>query len=193
MARQREFDADEALDKAMILFWEKGYDETSVRDLVDHTGVAHAGLYSAFGDKEKLFEAALDRYYETVIQPNFSQLMHREAGRDTIIGFFDKLLELSQSSAFRNGCLFCNSITEIGGGNAQIALRFKNVTALARKGFVNALKNARAAGDISDDIDIDGVAEYFVTLFQGLAVRARAGASAEELKRAITGGLSILK
>lgn len=62
MTRTREFDVNETLDRAMHLFWKKGYVETSVRDLVEYTGVAHAGLYSAFGDKEGLFKAAVRKY-----------------------------------------------------------------------------------------------------------------------------------
>ena len=69
MARQREFDPDEALDKAMLLFWRKGYDETSVRDPVEFAAVAQAGLYGAFGDKHRLYEAALDRFFQTVPAP----------------------------------------------------------------------------------------------------------------------------
>ena len=193
MARHREFDADEALDKAMTLFWQKGFDETSVRDLVQFTGVAHAGLYAAFGDKQQLFEMALDRYFETVMRPILAKLAAPGVGKEAIYGFFEDIMVLKNTTAFRNGCLFCNSIIEIGGEDEMVAGKVESFVGMAREALNNALGNAQKAGDIANDADIDALADYFITLFHGLAVRVRAGASDVELSRSVTVGLTVLQ
>ncbi|VAW53187.1 Transcriptional regulator, AcrR family, partial [hydrothermal vent metagenome] len=72
--RNREFDVDDALTKAMHLFWEKGYADTSIRDIAEHIGVSHAGIYSAFGDKKGLFKASIEKYSREVLDVMFSPL-----------------------------------------------------------------------------------------------------------------------
>lgn len=193
MARHREFDEEQALDKAMALFWQNGFDETSVRDLVEFTGVAHAGLYAAFGDKRQLFEMALDRYFQTVMGPILAKLAAPEAGKESIYGFFEDMMVLKDTTAFRNGCLFCNSIIEIGGEDEMVARKVKEFAGTAKKAIKNALGNAQKTGDIAKDADIDALADYFITLFHGLAVRLRARASDAEIAHSVKAGLMVLQ
>jgi TetR/AcrR family transcriptional regulator, transcriptional repressor for nem operon len=193
MARHREFDEEQALDKAMALFWQNGFNETAVRDLVEFTGVAHAGLYAAFGDKRQLFEMALDRYCQTVMGPILAKLAAPGAGKESIYGFFEDIMVLKDTTAFRNGCLFCNSIIEIGGEDEMVARKVKEFAGTARRAVINALGNAQNAGDIAKDADINALADYFITLFHGIAVRLRARASDAEISRSVKAGLMVLQ
>ena len=92
MARNREFDPTEALEKAMMVFWQKGYVDTSIDDLVDATGVSRYGLYDEFGSKRGLFLASLDHYQNTAVNAYFGIIERTGAGMPEIKLYFDTLL-----------------------------------------------------------------------------------------------------
>ena len=109
MGRPREFDPEIALDKAMRLFWSKGYYDTSIRDLVEHTGVNYYGLYDQFESKHGLFLAALDRY-ETLLSSEVAQALKEEPGGLEAIGrVFDRLLAFVTTANGKAGCMMCNT------------------------------------------------------------------------------------
>lgn len=173
MARIREFDPLQALDKAMELFWRKGFSDTSIRDLVTHTGVAHAGLYSEFGGKESLFSAALQRYFDTVLMKLIRGLETPEAGVVDVKRFFERWATEVRKGTFRDGCFLCNSVIEFGGKTGEVRQLTESCLIRIRDGFDTALQRSKMNGDLADDLDPAEVAGFLLEMFLGAAVLLR--------------------
>lgn len=192
MARKREFDPDQLVEKAMLLFWEKGYAETSVRDLVDTTGVAHAGLYAAFEDKEGLYAASLMKYQVLVSEMLYAKLLEPDAGLASVIQFFEFVLAQSKTAPFSNGCMMANTSVEFGQSNERfqklVLANLKKLTAA----FRNALACAQKDGDLGLHHDVDQLAAGLAASFQGLSILARAGAPQKTITGAVRATLAQL-
>ncbi|MBK6617828.1 MAG: helix-turn-helix transcriptional regulator [Nitrosomonas sp.] len=193
MARIREFDVNETLDKAMHLFWEKGYVETSVRDLVKHTGVAHAGLYSAFGDKEGLFKATVRKYCLNIADEMFSVLDHNNAGRAEIEHVFEIILQMNKDGRLRNGCMLVNTAIEFSGTDEELkSMVLGNFNKLT-KALSKALTHAVAVGEVRNDLPAERIAISMATTIHGLAALSRAGISFSIIEQAILATLEQLE
>lgn len=185
VARPREFDPTIALHEAMELFWRRGYADTSMRDLSDHTGVSHAGLYATFGDKRALYKKALDRYDNTIGNMVSSGLEAQDAGRSEVEGFFDFFVNAITSGNFRNGCFMCNTMIEFGDQSDDILRKArKNIRRLI-EAFEHALTNAVERGEVRADLDPHHAAKFFVVTFQGIAVLARARFQSDYVKQTV--------
>ncbi len=149
MGRTREFDPEIALEEAMRLFWEKGYHDTSVRDLVARTGVSHAGMYGTFGNKREVFSAALRRYHEQIMGKVLETLEAPDASLPEITGHFERLYELAKDSRFRAGCMICNSAVDLAQEDPEVANGFQRhldrLVAAFRKALARAKERVRCA------------------------------------------------
>lgn len=192
MARHREFDADEALEKAMHLFWRKGFTDTTVRELVNETGVAHAGLYAAFGGKEGLFAAALERYDREVVDNILGDLEKQDSGRAEIEGFFHYVANKTKTGEFQNGCLIANTRVEFGDAIRIVARHLKANYQRFCKAFRKALANGKHDRTIPAELDVEATAEFLTSAFTGIAVHARSGASNTSIDRIVATTLRIL-
>ena len=192
MARHREFDPDKALDKAIDIFWHNGYAETSMRDVVAYTGVAHAGLYSAFGSKRSLYRAALQRHYDVNLTQLFGAFQASDAGRAEIEQFFMMMLHIIKTGNFDNGCFMANTAVSFGTEPSDILDLFLAHIERMETGFLTALQNAKANDDVREDIDPLAVADMLVTIFNGMAVLARGGAEYGRIERSVHTALKIL-
>lgn len=179
MARPREFDADEALDKAMRLFWAKGYHDSSIRDLVECTGVNYYGLYSVFEDKHGLFMAALDRYRRTVVAEFAAAVRAAEPTAEGLLGAFDGLFDLMTTEAGPRGCLMCNSAAELAPHDAEVAEKVKAQLMLMADVFEEWL--IRAAPDKPADSRKAG-ANFLATSTFSLALLLRSGFDRTEVR-----------
>lgn len=176
MPRPREFDPVAVLDKAMRLFWERGYAETSMRDLVERTGVAPAGLYAAFGGKREIFRSALKRYHDTYGDMLFGPLEREDAARAAVEHVFRTMAGALVGTEFANGCFLCNTAVEFGDEPGEMMERvFQNLDRMTR-GFERALRRARERGEVRADLDPRMTAHLLATLFHGIAVLSRAKA-----------------
>lgn len=192
MARTREFNADAALDAAMMVFWRKGYDASSIEDLVEATGVSRYGLYGIHESKHGLFIAALDYYRMTVVQEVAKVLHHPDASLDVIVRFVKELGEVAATPAGRYGCLLWNSASEVASHDvaaAQTACEFKSYLL---DGFRAALKNAIAKGELSPTFDTSRTADFLGGVAQGLAAMARSNADDRAISNFVAVSLSTL-
>lgn len=185
MPRTREFDANEALDKAMRLFWRKGYAETSMRDLVAHTGVAHAGLYSAFGGKRALYQAALDHYDATYGNYMIGPLEAPGAGRAEVEQFFAAVLDAVRTNRWGDGCFMCNTAIEFGTDAGDILASARGNIERMAAGFRRALVRAKDLGEVRAGLDPDATADFLVSTFHGVAVMARSKTSHDRIEHTI--------
>jgi TetR/AcrR family transcriptional regulator, transcriptional repressor for nem operon len=176
MPRKRSFDPTETLDSAMRQFWLHGWSESSLDTLVEATGVSRYGLYTVFGSKHGLFVAALDRYRDTAVADRLSALEKPGAAWPAVRGYFHGIYAAAMADSQRHGCLMCNTACESAMHDAMIADRVGAHLSRLERAFLNALNNARADGEIMNEIDPSSAAAFFVGVSQGLFVMARAGA-----------------
>lgn len=179
--RPREFDRDEALDKALHAFWKRGYEGTSLAELTAAMGINRPSLYAAFGSKEELFRLALDRYAED--GPGF---MQREALTEPTARAVVTRLLRSHATSLTDpdhppGCLVVQGALICG----EAADSVKEVL-IARRQAGEAdlrmrLERAKAEGDLGPDTNPTALARYIATVEQGMAVQAASGASREDL------------
>jgi len=193
MPRIREFDPDEALDKAMKVFWQKGYANTSIEDLVSATGVSRYGLYDEFENKHGLFLAALDHYQNAVGGTLFGIVERSGASLTDIRAYFAKLVELSSSEMGKLGCLMANCASEMAPHDEGAAIKVEKFRARLQLGFRNALSNAKAAGELPAQFDVESVADFLTGVMQGLSVIARSRANPKMMANLVEVALSHLQ
>jgi len=174
MPRRKQFDPDEALAKAMDLFWAQGYESTSIQQLVDAMGINRFSLYDTFGDKHSLFLAALDRYRAEVVEELFSTLETAQDGATAIRSFFLGQAESLSSEETVRGCLLTNCSTELAARDEEAGARVRDSIARSERAFRSALATAAARGDVAAGRDLDDLARFFATAANGMAVVAKA-------------------
>ena len=192
--RPRKIDRDQALEAALTLFWERGFDATSMADLCRATGMAKPGLYAAFGDKEALFSKALTRYFEARAEPMIADLVESPDPLDVAVRrFLVRAAETAQSASLPGGCFITNSL--VGGaphcssGWEELARNFDRHRRMA---FRARFQAAKAAGVLLDAADAEALGDYFSGQAVALAVMARAGASKDDLDRFISVAMGAL-
>ncbi|MFL1378488.1 TetR/AcrR family transcriptional regulator [Nocardiopsis protaetiae] len=172
MARTREFDTEAAVGRAMDLFWERGYEATSVRDLTRHLGIGQGSLYAAFGDKDGLYRAALEHYRTTLAAGALRDL---EEGADVRSAVRAMLTERIRIAAERGGrgCLMVNAACERLPQDAGVRRIVRDVQDAGRKALAEVLRAAAERGEIAPRHDPDTLAAYFSTFLGGLLVSAK--------------------
>jgi TetR/AcrR family transcriptional repressor of nem operon len=183
VARSKDFEPRTALSHAMLLFWQKGYLDTSIDDLVQFTGVSRYGLYSTFGDKRDLFLKALRYYSETAVSLLLGGLERPEAGLDDVRGYFDRLEAQAQLPQGGWGCLIANTAVEVAPFDSAVSAAVQRHFDRMRRGFGRALSNAQADGSLAADFDVAAYADFLVGVAQGIFVMARAGTDLATLRR----------
>jgi len=174
MGRTREFDPEIALEEAMRLFWEKGYHDTSVRDLVARTGVSLAGMYGTFGNKREVFSAALRRYHEQIMGKVLETLEAPDASLPEITGHFERLYELAKDPRFRAGCMICNSAVDLAQEDPEVANGFQRNLDRLVAAFRNALARAKEKGEVREDLDPAAAADVLAATQMAMALFLRA-------------------
>jgi len=150
MARQREFDTDAVLVAAMDLFWEQGYEATSVEDITAATGLSRSSLYQAFGSKRALLDRAIGRYLEG-LHAMTGPLEDGEPGFDGVLGFFDNWERRVTGDEVDAslGCLMVNCTTELAGRDTAILDQVAGYRERLLMGFESALRRAGCRGEVS--------------------------------------------
>jgi AcrR family transcriptional regulator len=184
MGRARAFDADEALDRAMTVFWSKGYEGASLSDLTEAMGINRPSLYAAYGNKEELFRKALERYGEGPSSYEREALAQPTA-REVAAGLLRGAADVQTDPATPAGCLAVLGATYCAEdsspvGKTLIAFRLAG-HATVRKRF----ERARAEGDLPANADPKELTNYIGTVVCGMAVLAASGATRKDLERVI--------
>jgi TetR/AcrR family transcriptional repressor of nem operon len=187
MPRPKSFDESAVLDRAVQLFWQRGYEGTSMSDLEEHLGLGRQSLYNAFGDKHELFQKALQRYREWGAQEQLALLTGRNAGLEAVRTFFDRLIVslTPRGSEPRRACFIANSALELAGHCEATRGQCTRAEDAAQDGFRHALANAARRGELRPDVDVHGAATMLVTQMYGLSVMAKLGNSREEMRAAV--------
>jgi AcrR family transcriptional regulator len=184
MGRPREFDTDAALERAMRLFWAKGYEGTSIGELTETLGISRPSLYAAFGDKQSLFRAALERYAAGpagYVAVALGKPTAREVAEHLLRGAAD----LQASTRNPGGCLTVNGGIACGDEAEPVrqalnAHRTAGVALLRRR-----FEQAKAQYDLPKDSDPAALARFLAAVVYGMAVLASGGASRKDLEQVI--------
>jgi TetR/AcrR family transcriptional repressor of nem operon len=192
MARPREFEAEVVLSAAMQCFWARGYEATSVRDLVKETGITAASLYNAFGDKRALFRAALNQYIDRSVGDRIRRCEALPA-REAIQGFFQDILNRSLSDRERKGCLLVNSALEVAPHDAQFQEIIGAVLRRVEAFFLKCIEAGQADGTIARSSSAPDLARHLLGVLMGVRVLARVRPEKALLEGVIRPALSALE
>jgi len=175
VGRTKTYDRDEVTDRAMHLFWERGYHAASTRDLADAMGINPYSLYAEFGSKEQLYVEAMERYHELTVTKHFGGMEAEGASIDEIEAVLDYFGGGPEVTASKLGCLACNAAVELAPTIEMSRLSTDRYLERVSKAFRNALQNARVEGRLAGDAPIDELAAFMTVIVTGMLVLIRAG------------------
>lgn len=182
MGRPREFDAEQALDKALAVFWRNGYEGASISDLTVAMGISPPSLYAAFGNKEELFRKTLDRY--VAIRTKFwHDAMQQPTARGMVEFLFNGLVDFLTDECTPSGCMLVRGAASCGGAADAIAHELNVKRAEGEAMLVQRFEHAQRTGEIPADVDARDYARYLMTVSEGLSLRAAGGAGRQELRK----------
>ena len=181
MARPREFDREEALERATAVFWAKGYASTSTDDLLTAMGIGRQSLYNAFQDKRALYLEALERYQRTTVAGHLQRL---NGAASPIAGIKALLLGLiSVPNDIRAlGCMGVGAICEFGSTDPDIAALRSKISPVLQGRLVERLKEGQAAGEIDRSLNCAAAASFIQMTMQSIQLAARCGIDARSLR-----------
>ena len=192
MPRPKEFNPDDALEKAMQVFWHKGYEATSMEDLLTAMDLNRGSLYDTFGDKRQLFLKVLDRYCHGFVAEKFSLLDQPGPALPTLRRFIHGMIEGALADPQRRGCLIANTVMELSPHEKDIAGKVCKALKMGEDAFFKVLTRAKTQGELRADQDPHVLARFLVTMMQGTIVMIKSGASADVVKQTTETALSIL-
>lgn len=174
--RPREFDIDAALETAMRVFWRKGYEPTTMSDLVEAIGINRASLYAAFGDKEALFLLVLDRYRQAFAKRPVMALTEIADPREAVATFLERTAEHLADERLPRGCLIANSILESPNGSERISRTVTSGIAGLEDAIYQVIQRGQREGRLEPGVDCRALARFYVGVAQGMALVAKVSA-----------------
>jgi AcrR family transcriptional regulator len=180
--RPRSFDREQALERALHVFWLRGYEATSLADLTATMGINPPSLYAAFGDKERLFLEAVGLYLKT-LRIGWAVLHEEHTARDAMKRLLDWTAELMTQSRWPRGCLLMMSTTNCS--SRRLTEVIAELRAIGEAQIRERLERAIAERELPAGADAAGLAKFFVTIIMGMSMQARDGASRRELMEVV--------
>jgi len=193
MARPKAFDEEDVLDKAVAVFWAKGYEATSMHDLVEAMGIRRGSLYATFGSKQQLFLQSLERYGKVVVKQFLDILESKPSAIESIELFFAQLVEHLLTAGPLRSCLVTNSAIERGLRDEATKVQVLHLLNALEKGFYNALKRAEENNELSTPLDLKVIASFLTSNMQGLLVMGKVCSERSVLEGINQVTLSIIK
>jgi TetR/AcrR family transcriptional repressor of nem operon len=190
--RPREFDLDDAVESAMVVFRSRGYHGTSVQDLTEGTGLARGSLYKAFHDKRTLFLAALDHYTAASLRRIGDALNEpgsaRAAIRETLLGYAKR----AAAAQGQQGCLITAAAMEMMPDDIEVSVLISRMFRRMQDLFAAAVIRGQACGEIAADLDERAIARMLVCTIQGLRVLGKTGPSEQDMIEVVETALRAL-
>jgi TetR/AcrR family transcriptional regulator, transcriptional repressor for nem operon len=168
--RPRSFDVDAAVERAMGVFWSRGYHATALPDLLRATKLSRGSLYAAFGDKHSLFLRALDRYIADAVTRMDVELAPRREPIDALRAYLAGYVDRTSGANGRRGCLLVATAMELAGQDAEIGRRVAGFFRAMEARLADALSRAKVAGKLADGVDPASAAKILVCFVEGLRV-----------------------
>ncbi|RLL47063.1 TetR/AcrR family transcriptional regulator [Oceanobacillus piezotolerans] len=190
MARQKEFDENRVLRKAMVLFWQNGYEKTSMQDLVNHMNIHRRSIYDTFGDKQTLFLRALQLFEENVERRIQQQIKPITSVRLAIRELFEMAVYSNDGSPA--GCLIVNTAIELTAHNQEIADRISKSFSKTETFIYELLLRGQMSGELSNQLDLGKLAASIHNSFIGIRVLAKTTDDKEKILNIIDSTLAVL-
>jgi AcrR family transcriptional regulator len=187
--RPSNFDHEEALEKALQVFWAHGYEGASMAELTEALGINKPSIYAAFGNKEELFHKALGKYLSGPLS-YISEAMNQPTARETVETFLTKSAELLTNPNNPRGCMIVQGALTCGQGSSTIQQELIAYRSDLETSFTKRFELAKAQGDLPLEVNTKQLAKYIATIHQGMSVQATSGTSKEELLTVIQQALA---
>ena len=193
MAGKKAFQPDQALKKAMNLFWERGYEGSSVEDLVQCTGLGRGSLYDTFGDKHSLYLAALDRYCG--LNREQMAVFRQQSGslREILESLFQSYIDGLVSDPARRGCFLVNANVELASHDPEVFKRVQSMYNNMEEVFYSLLIKAQTTGELAWTCDPHQLAHFLLGTLISIRVLARARADRDVLQDIVKTALLVVR
>lgn len=185
MARPREFDEQTARDQALQVFWDNGYEATSLSDLIAAMGISKSSFYDTFTSKHQLFIDSMDRYGDTETRMGVTLLRSDTPARDAIATLFRYILDKAYVEGDRRGCFIGNCAVELGGMDAEADQRVKQGFKDLESAFVVAVKRGLKAGDVTTTKPPKAVAQYLLSSLNGVRLMTKTGPNRQAAEQVV--------
>ncbi|MGO4498967.1 TetR/AcrR family transcriptional regulator [Paenibacillus sp. 2RAB27] len=193
MVRQREFDVDIALDAAMQIFWEKGFEATSLSDLTSRMGIQRPSIYSAFGDKKELFEAALRKYTNYHSSNIRAKLQNRSSVKEGFRTLFEGIVEEGYSESCNRGCFCINTMVELAPHDEKFEILTREHQMYLSAIFQEAIERGVRSGELETDMNVKALAQTLVVSLIGLTVMMKSRPERSFIDNSVEIILTLLK
>jgi TetR/AcrR family transcriptional regulator, transcriptional repressor for nem operon len=191
MARPREFDEEAVLDAAVQCFWAHGYEATSVRDLIEKTGITGASLYNAFGDKRALYQRALDHYVEDSVVDRIRRC-EALAPREAIGAFFAEIVRRSLDDHQHKGCMLVNAALDVAPNDPGFQRIVAAVLIRVEEFFLGRIEAGQVDRTITRSLAAKTLARHLLGVLMGVRVLARVRPERALLEGVVSGALALL-
>lgn len=189
MARQKEFNRDDALRRALDVFWSKGYDGTSIQDLTKAMGLSRSSLYETFGDKQELFLDAITRYVASMDRRRATVLARPGPVRERLAEYFAGAVTFLVDPSRPGGCFFTNTAVALESVDARARAAVRRGDARQEADFVACIEEGQRTGELARRQHPRAVARFLVSLLRGLTVLARMHKDRKVLEDVVAVGL----
>jgi TetR/AcrR family transcriptional regulator, transcriptional repressor for nem operon len=173
MARSREFDEDEVIERAMRVFWRRGYRATSLTQLLEAMRLSKSSFYEAFGTKRDLLLTAIRRYAESGMGGLIEPLQRPDAGRAEIEATLRKMVQHARSTAGQRGCLVNNCISEVAPHDRVVFAATAEIVARLERLLIGVVTRAQARGEIDRAERPRALARFLANTFAGINLAAK--------------------
>jgi len=193
LGRPRTFDRDEALKKAMYVFWEKGYEGTSMADLIQSIGMKAPSIYAAFGNKDAIFKEVVLHYLPIVAKGQLGVLNNTATIYEAVEKTLSECVRLFTSEENPHTCLIMTAAINASPEHQEHVEFLRAMRSDYKESWKKRFERAKEDAQLSAGLEPHQLAEYFVTIIQGMALSAKDGANREALTKTSEFALQILK
>lgn len=191
--RPRSFNEDEVLGRAKELFWKKGFEATSMQDLVDHMMIGRQSLYNTFGDKHTLFMRALEQYVEIEGAEVRGELGQDDSGLPQIETYMGNVISMMEGQSDLRACFMVNSILELAPHDPQVREAGNQCRTVLYDSFKRALENGIASGEVKQTCNVHATSLLLIQVTMGFSPMHKSGASADDLRAVLRSTLAPIR
>ncbi len=184
VGRPRAFDVDDALDRALEVFWEKGYEGTTLPDLTRAMGINRPSLYAAFGNKESLFRKTIDRYINSHAC-HVKEAFAKANAKEVVKHLLTRSIDMVTNSKTPRGCFLVQGALVCGESADPLRQELIQRRSAGEAALCDRFKQAIAEGDLSQETDPADLARYVFVIAHGLSVQAASGVSKAKLNKVV--------
>jgi TetR/AcrR family transcriptional repressor of nem operon len=191
MARTKDFDEDKVLEKAVCLFWHKGYNGTSMQEVVDALGISRSSLYDTFGDKHALYIKALTHYQSTSLSQMNEIVTNTASAKDAIRQLLEFITRDLLTDKQRKGCFLVNAGVELSSHDAEVMKIIARNEDQIEDTFFRAIEKGRSTGEITNKQDSRALARFIFNAVKGIQVSAKSKKEKDFFKDIVETTLSV--